>query len=201
MSDTATGREYAVHELLDMDEQTARESLTVNQYERWEKLTDLHEEAEQTKAEWDQQAETVEELTVHADPEQLGTAVDVFGNDLLVHIDSEDSDFRAAAERLEDIQTETPDDESANIDPERVDAAADALTAMLDTVIVRWNGHNWRGLTDDRRAAILDDAREKWGADGLLLAWMDIGAAVAEDREERVDVIEKFRNPERRGNR
>jgi hypothetical protein len=193
--------EYTPRQLREMDDDEARETLTVDQYERREELLDLLDDAEDARDELNEQEQRVEDLVVHADPESLGTEVDVFGNTLLVHVDSENGAFRDAADDLETIQDDTPDDESATIDPERIGDAADALTTMLDCAIVRWNGHDWAGLTDQRRQAILDDAREKWGADGLLLAWLDIAAAVGEQRQERVDVIEKFRDPSRRGNR
>lgn len=201
MSQTDDAPDWTVSELLAMDEQQARTTLPVAQYERWEKLQELHEQADETRQEWADQSETVQELTVHADPEKLGTRVDVFGNDVLVHIDNEDPEFRAAADRLDEIRNDVPDEDVADIDPDDAQGAGDALVEMLSASIVEWNGHAWADLREDQRADVMADAREQWGIDGLLLAWVEIAGAVSQDREQRVSVIEKFRDPERRGNR
>ena len=184
--------EYTPRELREMDDDEARQTLTVEQYERRESLLELMEEADETRERIDEQNERVEELVVHADKEQLGTEVDVFGNDLLVHVDSDNDEFREAAERLEALE---PDDETEidTLDDDLREDMAEQLTTMLDAILVRWNGAEWSDLPADARAGVLADAREKWGLDGLMLAWADIAAAVNEDREERVGVVDSFR--------
>lgn len=198
---TTDGNEYTAYELREMDEQTARQTLTVAQFERWEKIQSLHDEAEETRERWEEQAEEVAEIAVHADVEQLGTEVDLFGNETIVHIDSADDEFRETAERLDDYFGEFEAEEIDELGEDRQEEIADGLTDMLGCVLERWNGHDWEDLPPDVRRDVLAQCREKWGVDGLLLAWVDIAAAVNEDREEKLDVIEKFRNPERRGNR
>lgn len=184
--------DYTPTELREMGDDEARSTLTVDQYERREKLNDLLAEADETRERIDEQNERVESLTVHADPEQLGTEVDLFGNDVLVHIDTDNDEFREAAEALEELE---PDDrtEIDALDDDLRERMGEKLTTMLDAVLVRWNGHEWGDLPADDRAGVLADAREKWGLDGLMLAWADIGAAVGEDREERVGVVDSFR--------
>jgi hypothetical protein len=196
-----SGLEYTAGELRRMDEETARNTLTVTQFERWESIQELHDEAAETEAEFGEQADTVAEVTVSADMESLGVEVDVFGNDLLVHADTEDPEFQRHAETLDE---EFGDVDGSNVDgvaDERLDRLADHLVEMLDLVIVRWDGTEWDDLTDAQRHSVLGDAREQWGIEGLLLAWADIAASIYEDRDERMERIEKFRDPERRGNR
>lgn len=200
--ETAVGDlDYSVSQLREMDEQTARDTLTVNQYERWEQIQDLYDDVAETEAEWQSQEETVAAVTVSADMEQLGTRVDVFGNDLLVHADTEAPAFRQAAERLESEFGDIDGSELDGVDDDRVQALADHLVEMLSQVIVQWGGTEWDSLPPAQRDSILADAREKWGVDGLMLAWSDIAVAIREDREEVVGQLEKFRDPERRGTR
>lgn len=211
MSETDHGREWTNHELRVMDEATARQTLPVAQFERWERLQELYEEAEKTKAEWADQAETVEQIVVHADAQELGTELEVFGNDVLVHVDSSDEAFVETAERvkttLDTIRESDTDGENEGApDPTALDSdarevVADGLCDLFDLVLVRWNDHEWDVLSPDARQAVLQRAHDKWGVDGLLLAWLEVVSAVAEDRSERVEVIEKFRDPTRRGNR
>jgi hypothetical protein len=192
---TTDNREYANTELLAMDEQTARETLTVNQYERWDKLTDLHEQADETRERWQEEERRVTEITVAADMEQLGTRVDVFGNDLLVHIDGEDRHLTQAAGELESLREEYEDVDPEDLDAvprEDRDAMLGHLQTMLDAVIVEWGEHRWANLREDQRADILADAAEKWGLDGIMLAWVDIAAAVNEDRQDRMEVVDSF---------
>lgn len=193
--------ERSTLELRQMDEETARNTLTVAEYERWEQLHELMDGAAETRERWAEEDELVADLTVHADMEQLGTEVDLFGNDVLVHIDSEDREFRAATDRVDSIIGDTDPEEIDELDDEATAKAADALVEMLDTVLVRWNGHEWGALDDDTRASVLQSARAKWGVDGLLLAWFDIAAAVREDREERVEAVDSFRGAQRPGRR
>lgn len=192
---------YSTLELRQMDEEEARNRLTVNEYETWERLHERVDRAEETREQWDDEDETVAALTVHADPEALGTEVSLYGNDALVHIDSEDADFRAAADRLDDTLGDADPDDIEALDDADTDVAAEALLDMLDAVLVRWNGTEWAELSQGQRQTALQQMRAKWGLDALLMAWFDIAAAVAEEREDRVDVIESFRSPERRGRR
>lgn len=193
--------EYTPRELREMDEAEARSTLTVDQYERWEGIQELYEEVEETEAEWDAQAETVADVTVNADMEALGTRVDVFGNDLLVHADTESKEFREAAERLDTEFGDIDGDNLEAVDESRVSELGEHLLDMLDAVVVKWGDTEWSALDEDGRQGVLQSARSKWGVDGLMLAWSDIAIAIREDREERVGRIEKFRSPERRGNR
>lgn len=195
-------REYANHELRAMDERTARQTLTVDQFERWEKLNDLYDRADETREQWAGQHERVADLTVSADMDALGTAVEIYGNDLLIHVDSDDDALQAAADEFEDLRDEyTADDDFEDVTDADKRRMTDLLTRMFDAVLVRWDDTDWADLREDQRRAILADAREKWGFDSFFLAWIDVVAAVREDQEDKVDVIEQFRNPERRGNR
>jgi len=199
--DSDDGLEYSAHELKRMDEETARNTLTVTQFERWESIQELYDDADETQDEWDAQAETVAEVTVSADMESLGVEVDVFGNDLLVHADTEDPEFQRHAQTLDDEFGDVDGSNVESVAPERLDRLADHLVEMLDLVIVRWDDTEWNELTDGQRHGVLSDAREQWGIEGLLLAWADIAASIYEDRDERMGRIEKFREPERRGDR
>ena len=200
---SGNGVEYNPHDLLRMDEQEARSTLTVDQYERWEQIQELHDQADETQDEWEEEAEAVADVTVVADMEALGTRVDVFGNDLLVHADPEDPDFRQAAEHLDDEFSDVTGDDVAgeDIDPERADDLAEHLLTMLDTVLVKWDETEWDDLTEAQCESILDETREAWGLSGLFRAWGEIAVAIREDQEEVKDRMNKFRDEERRGNR
>jgi hypothetical protein len=193
--------EYTPRELREMDESEARSTLTVDQYERWQGIQDLYEDVEETEAEWEREAETVEAVTVNADMEALGTRVEVFGNDLLVHADTEAREFRQAAERLDDEFGDIDGSELDDVNDDRVGALADHLLDMLDAVLVEWDGTEWSALDEGSRQSVLQSARSKWGVDGLMLAWSEIATGIREDREEKVGRIEKFRDAERRGDR
>lgn len=202
-------REYTAHDLKRMDEQEARETLTVAQYERWEDVQALYDEAEETKAEWQEDAERVADVTVSADMEALGTHVDIYGNDLLVYADIESPAFREATQELQDefgdVTVEDPDAEGeaafGDVDAARLDAMADHLLGMLDMVLERWDGTEWDDLPDGQREAILADAREGWGVAGLLRAWGEISIAIREDYDEMEARMQSFRSEKRRGDR
>lgn len=200
-----TDSEYSTLDLRQMDEQTARNTLTVAEYERWEQLNELRDNAEQTREQWAEADQRVAEITVSADMDQLGTEVEVFGNDLLVHIDSEDPQLRTAAEDLEAFGEAHGDvtdaDDLETLDDGDADRLASLLLDMLDAMIVEWDGTEWGDLPAGARQSILADARSSWGLDGLLLAWVDVLTAVREDREDRLDVIDSFRPAQRGGGR
>lgn len=209
MSDSDTGGDYSAHDLKRMDEQTARETLTVAQYERWEDVQALYDQVADTEQQWEQEAATVADVTVSADMDDLGTRVELYGNDLLVHADIEAPEFRAAMERLDeefgDVTVENPDADGAaafgDVDDDRLEAMADHLLEMLDIVLVRWDGTAWDALTDDQQQTILQQARSGWGIAGLLKAWGEIAVAIREDYEEMEATMQSFRGEERRGHR
>lgn len=188
--------EHTPGQLLAMDEQTARQTLTVQQFERWKKLHDLDADAAETKAQWEEEAAQVHDLTVHADTEELGTHVDLYDNDALVHVSSDDRQFRQAIQQFDDLLEEADDEgeELADaVDEKKLDAIANAAQDCLDAMLVRWNGHDWGDLDDAAREAVLADARAKWGVDALVLGVIEAVGAVAGDRQDRVAAIDSFR--------
>lgn len=178
--------------LRQMDEQTARDELDIDQLPRWRKVNDLHDSAEETRQQWRDQEERVGDIVVHADIEELGTEVTVYGNDLLVHLDAEDRRLRAVADELQDDYGDTDAEEVPELSDEEIDDIAASLIEVFDLIIRRWNGTPWRQLRDERRRAILQDAREKWKIDGLLVAFAEVVDAVESDREEKLEVIDGF---------
>jgi len=207
---TDSESEYSAFDLKAMDEDEARQTLTVAQFERWEDIQDLYDRAAKTEAEWQDEAATVADVTVSADMDDLGTRVEIFGNDLLVYADLEHPEFRQATERLDDefgdLSVEDPDadadtDAFGGVDGDRLEALADHLMGMLDTVLVRWDGTAWDDLPAEQQQAILQQAREAWGVTGLLRAWGEIAVAIREDYDQLEATMQSFRNEERRGTR
>lgn len=187
------GDRTSAETLRKMDESTARKTLSIDELQRWQKVRDLHESAEQTREEWRGQEERVGEIVVHADISELGTEVTVYGNDLLVHLDPEDRRLRDVADDLQDEYGDTDPDEVSDLSDDEIDDIAASLIQIFDLIIRRWDGTPWRQLRDDRRRAILEDAREKWKIDGLLVAFAEVVDAVERDREEKLEVIDGFR--------
>jgi len=207
MSDSDS--EYSPFDLRDMDEEEARQTLTVNEFEQWEQIQELYDSVEETKAEFERDADAVAEVTVSADMEALGTEVDIFGNTLLVRANPEDRELIKKVERIEaefgDIAVEDPDADGAaayeGVPRERLNDMATALVDVLDHLILRWDGTDWASLSDAKRDAVLAQARETWQIDGLQLAWEHIVVAMDEERSEREDRLKSFRSAERRGSR
>lgn len=199
--DREDGPEHTPGELLAMDEQTARETLTVQQFGRYEKLHELEADADETKERWAEENERVTELTVHADAEKLGTEVDWYGNDVLVHVDSDDAAFRDTIETFREEFDDVGTDEIDTLEPERAETLTSHLLTLLDHLVVQWNGHDWDALPQAERDAILSEARDKWGLDAAFGALMDAMTAIRKEREEQVDVVESFRSETGRGDR
>ena len=197
----ATDDRRSITTLRQMDKETARNTLTVNEYERWEKLQDLHEQADETREQWADEEDTVAEITVHADMDKLGTELDLYGNDVLVHVDSGSSAIEDHADAVDDILGDTDPEDVDSLTQDDLDAVLTHLLDMLDIALVRWNGTEWADIAEDARADTLARIGESWGVEAVLLGWFDIAAAMHEDREEKVSAVESFRNPERRGRR
>src|SRR6056297_2783627 len=102
MSASESTDRRTITELRRMDRETARAELTVPEYERWDALHDRLDGAEQTRDEWADADETALDVTVHADDADLGTEVEVFGNDVLVRVDPESRGLRDRANALRD---------------------------------------------------------------------------------------------------
>jgi len=194
----ATPEAYTPEQLRRMDDEEARRTLTVQEYERRESIIDLVDQAEQNQEEWAAEDEAVVDVTVHANERDLGTELELYDNDVVVRVSPEDDEFEAVAERVE---AEYGDPDTVEDVPDGMeDDLAEALLEMLDLALVEFNGVAWADLDRGQREAILAEIRTKWGLDGLMLAWVkEIPAAIHEDREEVVSAFESFRNPEWRG--
>jgi len=184
-----------------MDRETARQTLPIAEFERWEKLHDLIDNAEATRERWDDEDAEVAELTVHADMDALGTDLDLYGNDVTVHVSEANQEATAHLRTLQREFSDVAPEEVPDLSDGDRERIADALVDAYDAVLVRWNGNAWADLDESLRASVLADARAKWGIDGLLMGWIDIADAVHSDREDKLDVVESFRDPERRGDR
>ena len=205
MSEALSGRRHTA-ELRQMDRETARNTLTVNEFERWERVNDLHEQAEQTREQWEEQDEQVGELVVRSDPESLGTEVTLHGNELLVHFNANDRHLQAAKDRLDafyadhDLAGMERDDAGETVEelPESereaiTEGMTECLLDLFDAVVIEWNGTRWNAVPDEQREAALRDCLETWGLEDFLFAWVDVCMAYYEEREEKLDVIESFR--------
>lgn len=195
-----TEMEYTPGDLRAMDDEEAREELNINQYERREKLLELDAEAEATADRFAEEEETVHGIAVATDPEELGTRVETMGNELLVHLDRENRHVKQHLNALQDLADENddvPDPEA--LDEENVDAAVEHVLGLLRAAVVRWNGAEFRTLSETERDDVLARARAGWGADGVLLAFSDILLAVAEERQEREAAMQSFRSAPRDG--
>lgn len=199
-----------VSELLAMDEATARETLTVQEYQRWESLTDAHERADEVRAEFDAADEAVNRLLVANDFSALTQTVDVFGNELEVYYDPEDKAVRAAAERLADIfdaDPRNPDAEitTADVSDEQLAAAKDGLADLLFEAVVTWRGTDFEEVSAAERESLKQTITQPhpdgWGLAGLFDAWATVMYAVESNRNERMERVQKFRNASRRGDR
>jgi len=193
--------EYSAVDLRRMDKETARNTLTVTEYERWEKIQQLDDEAEETREQWADEEDTVAEITVNADMEQLGTELDLYGNDVLVHVDSQNTALEDHADAVDDILGDVDPEDVDSLTQSDLDDVLGHLLDMLDIALVRWNGTEWADLPEDARADTLARIGESWGVEAVLMAWFDIAEAMHAEREEKVSAIESFRNPERRGRR
>jgi len=193
-------REFTNHELREMSDAEAEQTLTKQQWDRREKLLDLHGEAAETREEWATEAETVAGVTVEADIEDLGTELDLYGNDVIVRVDETVAEDMAdplerLGEEFEDISTADPDDAEAEIEALDADATADLvaiLTDLYDAMLRRWNGHDWQTLPQSDREAILDTAAEQWGASAMFLGLFRAIMEATEDREEVMGRIKSF---------
>ena len=182
-----------------MDEETARQTLTVAEYERWEGVQELHQQADEQRQEWADHDELAMDVTVHADLEDLWVDVELYGNDLQVYADPEDDDLRETAEelqtRFEDVDPEDIDD----FDPERVHELGHVLEDYFNSILRTWNGERWQELFDDQRIQILTTARDKWGTKAMTYALIKCATKIAEQQDEYVAAIESFRGSEGRG--
>jgi len=195
------------------DREEAYRRLSGPDFERWEKLQELEAAAEQNKRQMQEDAAVATDAIVRADVSDLATEVSVFGNDLLCYYDPESKQVREAAKQageIFDMDADAPDDlEGASVD-ELDDAdipeIKDALTDLITAAIVEWNGQRWDNMDTETRDAIATTIQQPtdsggWGVAGLMDAFVEIYVAVNDNRSERLERIQKFRNEERRGDR
>ena len=200
MAITDTGR--TMTELRSMDEATAKAELTYQEYQTWESLNEKLDEHEDTLEDFEDAEEATTDAIVFADRSDLATDISVMGNDIAVYYDPSDDEIREPAERLQE-RFDIDDAEGLDADDVPADDIEFVETALVDLIcaaIIKWDGTHWDDLspadTDAIRRGIAD-----WGLAAMMDGWVEIQVAVEENRDARLERIEKFRDPERRGDR
>ena len=201
----------SITELRRMDEQTAMQTLTMAEYQRWESVNDHHDRAEKVRQEWRETEAEATSILVNTDVSDVATDIELFGNDVAVYYDPEDPRLHEAAEAVADVLGVDIDDAADleattdDVPREAIDDAKGALADLVCVTFVEWNGHNWSDLPAESRRTVADRIQQSrpdgWGLAGLMDAFSEIMTAVETNRNERLERVEKFRNPERRGNR
>lgn len=200
MAITDSGRTMA--ELRAMDEATAKTELSFQEYQTWESLNDKLDEHEATVKEFEDAEEATTDAIVFADRSDLATDVSIMGNSVAVYYDPSDDSIRDPAERLQErFDIDDADGLDADDVPEEeIEFVETALVDLICAAIIEWDGTHWDDLspadTDAIRRGIGD-----WGLAAMMDAWVEIQVAVEENRDARLERVEKFRDPERRGNR
>ena len=212
MSAQSTDDGYALTELRQMDEATAKTTLSYAQYQKWESVQQQFDAHEERKQEFRENEREATDILVHADPSNLAAEVEVFGNDIAVYYAPDDPRIRDPAERLGDLLDVDPDadpDEveihADDVDDDLVPEAKDVLAELVVAALVEWNGTPRADLSnaalESIRTQIAGEPPEGWGIAGLMDAWVEIQVAVEERRDDRLDRIRKFRDETRRGDR
>jgi len=118
-----------------------------------------------------------------------------------------------AAERVGEVcgvDADEPGDlEGASVDDVNdndIPAIKGALVDLITAALVEWNGQRWDDMDADTREAIRATIQQPpeaggWGVAGLMDAFVEIYVAVEDNRNERLERIEKFRDETRRGDR
>ena len=195
------------------DREEAYRRLSGPDFERWEKLQELEAAAEQNKRQMQADAEVATDALVRADVSDLATDVSVFGNELLCYYDPESQQVREAAERVGEVcgvDADEPGDlEGASVDDvddSDIPAIKGALVDLITAALVEWNGERWDDMDADTREAIRATIQQPpeaggWGVAGLMDAFVEIYVTVEDNRNERLERIQKFRDETRRGDR
>jgi len=203
-------------ELRQMSEAEARTTLTMAEYRKWEALNDKLDEHEQALERWDETREDATDIMLRADVGDLSESVELFGNPVEAYYAPDDPRLRDLSDRLgdafgvdmdevaenpESVEDVTTDD----LDDDVIGDVKDILADLITVAVVEWDGTEWDNLSDEAQDAIHDlitaDPPNGWGVAGAMDAWVEIAVAVEENRDERLERIQKFREPERRGNR
>ena len=198
-------------ELLRMDEQTAKRELSYAEFQTWQSATDHHSRYQERKRDWRENDIAVTQSLIKTDVIDLATEVTLWGNDVYVYYDPEDQRLRDAIDDLGDslgVDMDGVDEIEATADdvtPEDMDAVKSALAEFLCVSFVEWDGQLWADMDGETREQIREQIQQPypdgWGLAGLMDALTEVINAVESNRNARLERVQKFRNPERRGNR
>ena len=182
-----------------MDEETARQTLTVAEYERWEGVQELHQQADEQREAWRDHDDTALDVAVHADLNDLWVSVELYGNTLEVYADPEDDELQSIAEELQSEFDDVDPEDIDDFDTERVHQLGHILEDYVNAILKTWNGTRWSDLPQDKRIQILTTARDRWGTKAMALGLMKCASKMAEQQEDYVEAVESFRGTQRRG--
>lgn len=196
--------------LIQLSEAEAKDELSYHEYQRWKSATDHRDQYNERVDEWQQNEADATSDLVRSDVSSLTVEVDLFGNAVDVYYDPEDPRFRDAADELGDIlgvdmAGEDIEASADDVSDEQLEAAKRALADLICVTVQTWEGHRWDeldiGTRGDIRVQIAEPRPTGWGLAGLMDALSEIMTAVETNRNDRLERVQKFRNPEWRGNR
>jgi len=210
MSATTDGSR-TLTELLGMDEQTAKRELSYAEFQTWQSANDHHGRYQERKREWRENDIAATHTLIKTEVIDLATEVTLWGNEVYVYYDPEDSRLRNAIDDLGDslgVDMDSVDDIEASADevtPEDMAAVKSALAEFLTVSFVQFEGQLWADIDAETQEQIREQIQQPypdgWGLAGLMDAVTEVINAVESNRNARLERVQKFRNPERRGNR
>ena len=182
-----------------MDEETARQTLTVAEYERWEGVQELHQQADEQREAWRDHDDTALDVAVHADLKDLWVDVELYGNDLQVYADPEDDALQEVASELQDGFADVDVEEIQDLDSDELTELGHALERYFDAILREWNGTEWADLPPEQRTAVLAQARDEWGTQAMAIGLIECATKMADQQDDYVQAVESFRGTQRRG--
>lgn len=181
--------DYSAAELRAMGPKTADEELTAEQYDEWMKWQDLDQQADENKAELENEAEQAVETLVKADMGAITNTIDVHGNQIEVAVTLDRKQKRTLS-RLEDEYEGIDDAENpTEEDIERMESM------FADFFAVMFREFNGVDLVDEpeQSEAIGRECVGQWGLRASMYALVQIIEATEAADKELMESVESFR--------
>ena len=175
----------SITELREMDAEEANSELGADEFERWQKLQDLQDDADENRLEREEENSEALDILINKDDEEIAKEIEHQGNKIkyILNMDREQENIYSKMTDLERKEGPSQGDR---------EKYKNLLIDFFAEIVVEFNGKKIKN-TDFSGKELAKQCYKKWGRLPFQNLIEEVLIGFYEEKKEKMDTVEKFR--------